>query len=66
MAGRSSFNDSGPAESEAKWQKHVVAALWVFLALLIVLCVALVYGKANGLFHPMPGETTPPWPVEWP
>jgi hypothetical protein len=52
------------AKGEAKWQRHVVEGLWVFLALLIVVCAALLYAKTHGLFDFSPGQTPllPPWP----
>ena len=54
-----------PTERKAKWQKHVVVALWVCLALLIAISGALVYAKAHGLFESSPGHTPalPPWPT---
>lgn len=55
-------------ETEAAWQKHVMAALWISLALLIMLTVALLFGNAHGLFHSSANGPTsaPPWPVGWP
>ena len=53
-------------ESEARWQKHVMAALWVCIALLVALAVGLVYAKAYGLFQPGAGSAAPAWPAEWP
>ena len=54
-----------PTESEARWQKHVVVALWVCLALLIALSNALVYAKTHGLFDSFHERVPllPPWPV---
>ncbi len=53
-----------PPENEAKWQKHVVVALWVALVLLITLSTTLMFAKAHGLFESSPGHTPalPPWP----
>jgi hypothetical protein len=42
-----------PTESEAECQKRVMAALWIFLALLIVFsgaAVCLLWAKVHGLF----------------
>ena len=41
-----------PAESEAKWQKHVMAALWIAFALMITISLALVCVRINGSFQP--------------
>lgn len=57
--------DDDPAESEAKWQKHVVTLLWVALLFLIVLGCALVFAEGHGLLESLPGHGTPlppPWP----
>ena len=58
-------SDGDPADSEDKWQKHMVELLWAALALLIVLGSALMYAKGHGLFDSAPGRGTPlppPWP----
>jgi len=58
-------SDGDPADSEDKWQKHVVELLWAALALLILLGSALMYAKGHGLFDSAPGRGTPlppPWP----
>ena len=51
--------------SEDKWQKHVVVALWICVALLIAITGMLLYGKAHGLFESFPADTRslPPWPT---
>jgi hypothetical protein len=40
------------AETEAKWQKHVVVLIWVALAILLVAGCGLMYAKAHGLLTP--------------
>jgi hypothetical protein len=54
-----------PADSEAKWQKHVIAGLWIFILLLIVLSGALAYAKTHGLFDSFHDHTPllPAWPT---
>jgi hypothetical protein len=34
---------TNPGETESECQKHIFAALWVFLGLIIVLTIAVVY-----------------------
>jgi hypothetical protein len=58
-------------ESEDKWQKHVILALWVAIGLLVVSAVALWCANANGLLeslavHAIPGWPIPSWPVDLP
>ena len=54
-------------ESEDKWQKHVIVALWVFLGLLIAITVALWYASANGLLESLAVHAAPGWPIpSWP
>lgn len=57
-----------PEESEAKWQKHVMAALWIILALVFVISTVLFYGEAQGWFQPAPTQRAPvtAWPAEQP
>jgi hypothetical protein len=51
-------------ESDA-WQKHVVTALWLIIALVVVLAGALFWAEAHGMFD---GRTmpSPPVPTSWP
>jgi hypothetical protein len=51
-----------PPESEAKWQKHVMVALWISLALMIALSIALVLAEGHGLFHSAPNGPLPTSP----
>jgi hypothetical protein len=53
--------DSG---TEAKWQKHVIVALWVLFALLVVVTATLMFAEAHGFFEPSSGHSPPvaPWP----
>ena len=53
-----------PAGREEKWQKHVIAVLWIFLALFVVLSATLWYAETHGMFHSAPGRNLPstPWP----
>jgi hypothetical protein len=58
-------------EREDKWQKHVIAALWVALGLWIAVTAALLSASANGLLdsfevHTIPGWPIPSWPIGWP
>ena len=53
-----------PAESEVKWQKHVMTALWICVGLLIALSLALVLAEGNGLFQSSPNGPLPAWP-DW-
>lgn len=55
----------GPVGSEAKWQRHVMTALWVSLALVFATGTALVFGEAHGWFDSSAASTTrvPAWPA---
>jgi|HubBroStandDraft_2_1064218.scaffolds.fasta_scaffold2593904_1 hypothetical protein len=55
----------GPVESEAKWQKRVMTALWISLALVLATGTALVFAEAHGWFDSAPALTTrvPAWPA---
>ncbi len=55
-----------PKESEAKWQKHVVIALWMLLVLLVAGAAVLVWAGANGLLGSSDHDRIPSWPVGWP
>lgn len=58
-----SVHDS--AVAEVKWQKHVMAFLWILLALFIVVGAALLYADGHGLFQTVPNRTAP-LPHSWP
>ncbi len=53
------------AESEAKWQKHVVVLIWVALVGMLILACVLFYAKGHGLIGPTPGHGAP-LPAIWP
>ena len=54
-----------PVESKAKWQKHVMAALWISLALVLAIGAVLVYAETQGWFQsaPAPATRVPAWPA---
>ena len=54
------------AQSEAKWQKHVMVALWVVLALLLVIGLGYFYAKSHGFFQSSPEDKLAPVPTAWP
>jgi hypothetical protein len=54
-----------PAESEAKHERHIMAALWISLALLLALSLALVLAEGNGLFESSPNGPLPPLPYSF-
>jgi hypothetical protein len=66
------FEDRGDAAdvegANLRWQRRVMAGLWVILAVLVVLAVAL---RSPG-FRRLVGDgsdrpsATPAWPVNWP
>jgi hypothetical protein len=62
MTGRTEYLHDSTA-GEEKWQKHVVAALWISFALLIALSAGLVYARNHGLFQSLHDQTPPaaPW-----
>jgi hypothetical protein len=66
MIARGLIGKGSLARSEAKWQKHVMAALWVAFALLIVIGAGFVYAKAHGLFQSSPEDKQAPVPTAWP
>jgi len=55
-------------KAEAKWQKHVMTAVWVALALFVSLTASLVYWHYRGAVRPSPDHATPvaPWPDSQP
>ncbi len=65
MAGENLVDKAGSAQSEAKRQKQVIIALWVFLAVLLVSLLAVLYGKEHG-FRFIPQDATAAWPESWP
>ncbi|HVM49541.1 MAG TPA: hypothetical protein VMU04_16045, partial [Candidatus Acidoferrum sp.] len=57
------------AETEDRWQRHVMILLGVVIALLIVVGGALLYAKMHGVFEPTPsrGKPAEPWGAPpWP
>ena len=44
-----------PAESGAKWERHVMVALWISLVQMIVLALTLVFAEGKGSFA-SPGD----------
>lgn len=58
------FHDSPGGEE--KWQRHVMAVLWVSLALFVLITTALVLAEGRGWFHSVPEQSAPPrvWPGE--
>jgi len=54
-----------PVESEAKWQKHVMTALWISLTLVFAIGTVLVFAEAHGWLDSSPASTTrvPAWPA---
>jgi hypothetical protein len=75
---RSVFRNSGnqarrgyarkAGESEVKWQNHIVVALWISIALLIMLAGVLMYGETHGFFDRFTDHTAPlqPWTIDVP
>ena len=47
-----------PVESEAKWQRHVMAALWTILALAFAIGTVLFYAETQGWFQPAPAHAS--------
>jgi hypothetical protein len=47
------------------WQRHVMAGLWIFVAVLFLVTSLLLYAKAHGF---LAGHDTPvsSWPASWP
>jgi hypothetical protein len=66
MTGQHVLDRGGGVDREAKWQKHVVVALWVCLAVFALLCITLLYAKTHGWFHATPAGVAAPWPASWP
>jgi polyferredoxin len=64
---RGGLNETTPEEGQARWQKHVLGALWVLIGLLIGGAVVFAWADANGLLDSFAGHTTPSWPTgSWP
>ena len=57
-----------PGESEDKYQKHVIVALWTLLGILIAVSVLLIWGEDYGLLQSFASHSIgfPSWPVSWP
>jgi hypothetical protein len=56
-------------ETDPRWQPHVMALLWTFLALAAILIGALLYGKGHGLFQSVFDQSAPDppsWQTGWP
>jgi hypothetical protein len=51
-------------EPDPRWQKHVMALLWVLLVTAVVLISFLFYADGHGFFQSHPGHNppTPAWP----
>jgi hypothetical protein len=51
-------------DSEDEWQEHIIAVLWVVVAIVIILGGVLAYGVSHGLVGSPPDHTisVPPWP----
>jgi hypothetical protein len=51
-----------------KWQRHVMAGLWVCLAIFLAAVIGLMIGEDHGLFGKAttPERTAPTWPGAWP
>ena len=49
---------------EDKWQRHIVIAIVVALALLLAVTVGLTYAETHGYFQASSSQATPvaPWP----
>jgi len=59
---------AAPEEREEKWQRHVMAGLWIFLAALVTACIVLVYAEGSGRLPTGPNHAKdkvpePAWPV---
>jgi hypothetical protein len=54
--------------AEDKWQRHVVVAIAVVVAILVAVTACLIYAEAHGFFRPSSGQTPPvsPWPDSLP
>jgi hypothetical protein len=55
-------------DTEAKWQKHVIVAMWVALGIFIAVATGLFYGEGHGFFkssHDYPAAVAP-WPDTMP
>jgi hypothetical protein len=60
-------HESGLGEMNGdKWQRHVIVALWVLIAIVMVVAAGLFYEKGHGFFrsHASPDHATQvtPWP----
>ena len=60
------FGQQDSHEDEAKWQKHVIVALWIIFAVLGILAVIFVCAEGQGVFQSSTGGGTPAWPMGWP
>ena len=49
-------------DAEARWQKHVLVALGILLALLVAVAAGLLYAEAHGLFRPSTALPASSWP----
>ena len=47
-----------------EWQRHVVVALWIAVAALVVVAGALLWANGHGYFNILSDRTAPlaPWP----
>ncbi len=60
------WDERTQTEIEAKWQKHVVIALWLLLGLVIAVAVVFVLTRSHGSVGSSIRQPIPSWPVSWP
>ena len=53
-------------ESEDKWQRHVVIALWLLLGLVIAAATGFAWAGGHGLLGSPADHAISSWPVGWP
>lgn len=53
-------------DREAKWQRHVVVALWIIIAFVITAAIGLSFAASRGLFESQNNTASPAWSVGWP
>ncbi len=60
------LNDEGGLsereEPQARWQKHVLVAIWILLCLLVVVVAGVFYAEAHGFFQPSTASSASSWP----
>lgn len=60
------WGDKTPTETEDKWQKHVIIALWLLFGLLIAVAGVFLWTSTRGSVGSPIHQTIPSWPVNWP